>query len=653
MKHLLLDLSSDVLGVILSFGGVAHCPLLLWKCGSKALQLKLSQSVRILKLETTRSAPIALPKFISSLRALRELHIERGDFDLLASQGDVETMYQLASTLEKLVFRVSNWQKILLAKCALQAHGLSLPSVSSSTSESLESHETVLHRLTSLRELELGSKSIAEISWVAGLPPTLTSLTCGFRSQQSTPKETFEALPKSLTHIGIYSQTTRTLIPGSSLRQVDLGWDLTNLVALLPSVTELTWLDDDMVAVYGDELVESLPSSLTRFNRGVYYTARDSGCTKRFGLAFQYQDIPMPRMNLMRDISMPFTLFDRKLIQSLPSTLRTLIAIINWKDVVNSDWPSGLRSLNDCNSVEKPSSAESLPPSLTQLQLRALKDPNFVIIIPSSITSLAINSSELLGEYSFPPFLYHLSLCACELVTTKILKQPASATTASSDASDAHERSIISYPPSETEPSSPPPFIPDTVILRCFSFQSLPATIVELSLDDCEVPFSKIRFLPPCLRLLSAEFIHDVDFDPRDPELYVRVQYLAEEARKSGFLISPYGRPTVLPSTENGLEVSVSDLLPRTLQIIYLHTDPIDCLDRLPPRLKLLHLTSEVPFTNASISQIPIQHMKEIFVNCDLEEHDAIMRSLIPVSSATINVLPRASQIKKKRRSLI
>lgn len=126
MKHLLLDVPHTTLGLILSFEGVFHCPILLWLCGSKHLQQKLTHSVQILKLENLNEDPIAVPKIVPSFLALRELIIERGDLMLKESDDCFYAVQRLPKSLERLVFRAKNWQKFLLEKPVPQSIDSSL-----------------------------------------------------------------------------------------------------------------------------------------------------------------------------------------------------------------------------------------------------------------------------------------------------------------------------------------------------------------------------------------------------------------------------------------------------------------------------------------------------------------------------------------------
>ena len=618
MKHLLLDLTSDVLGHILSFNDLCHCSLLLWQCGSTQLQQKLAQSVRILKLENTKRDSIALPKFIASLRALRELTINRGGLELKADASNVSIMQQLPSSLEKLVFRVSNWEKFLLAKMAPQPLDSSLNPTPSTAVVDIQSMETTLKRFHSLQELELGSKAVAELSWTVDLPPTLTTLSTGFRATQSTSKEVFDSLPSSLTHIRLYAQSKKTPIPGSSLHNIDLGWHLTDLIP--PSVTELTWVGDDMTTTYDGSMIEALPSSLTRFNNGAHHEFM-SGVIKRYDLIFSYAGAFMPRLELIRHLSMPYQLFDRYRIQMLPSTLESFEAFIDWKGVQASDWPMAMKVISsNKKSKSSPPTAACFPASLLSLELPFYRDHTIFEIIPSGLLVFGLRSTELLEDVSLPPHLHHLTLKKCQLISTKAYLPSNSGIETSihpvSSSQSEKSNEIQSYPPTSTE-SSNPVFTIDSKLVRCFPFHALPATLVELELDDCEMPFSKVHLLPPCLRTLTAELFHDADFNPREAHLYDRLPYLDEEARKMGFLIPTRNGPTTLPTAANGMEVTIPDLLPRTLTSLVLHTDPVGCLSRLPPLITNLHLFSDVPFSDHLVGQIPLKHLKDISMNVE------------------------------------
>lgn len=101
----LCSLPVDILGEILNHPTCSYLVIALMKCGNARLNLLLSSAVTYLDLKDTRLASTSrYPKLISSLKKLRHLSLDRGEYSLMSSTADL--LFELTclegSKLEKL-----------------------------------------------------------------------------------------------------------------------------------------------------------------------------------------------------------------------------------------------------------------------------------------------------------------------------------------------------------------------------------------------------------------------------------------------------------------------------------------------------------------------------------------------------------------------
>lgn len=505
-------------------------------------------------------------------------------------------------------------------------------------------------------------------------------------------------MPHSLTHIGIYIPDPNPYRHGEEYDEATVAkiWKVTENLSLLPSLSELSWVECGNPIVITGAMLESLPSSLTRFNSNRAHRASHDGAKKRYEAIFSYPDEFMPRLSLITNLRMPQVTFDRKLIQMLPPTLHYLNAPVNWQDLESSDWPIGLRILIAASYEDSiPHSANCFPPSVIALQIPQYPDHGIFAMLPSSLDTLTIVSATLLGDFTLPPNLKALSLRYCKLVRT--ISCPSEGENEGKDEEVTHsEPSLPSSPKSSGIPKEEDPTVyptttseeasqgvanessidqPDEAaedesgdvsdevssndsydrdifktynskVLECFPYHSLPKSLTYLQLHECEMPSSQLRFLPSRLRELDIQLFYDTDFADQGPEIYDRLQYLDEEARKDGLTLPPFDGPT----TENEEFVTPGHLLPRTLKTLDLHTDPLPRLDCLPPQLTSLTITGEWELSRDLVDEIDCSNLKELTVNIHRHDFEPIMAGFL-LNSIPGRLIeePIISEVKRQR----
>lgn len=195
MKNLLLDVPPHLLALILSFDEVSHKSRELWLCGSKFLQAKIRQSVRLVALRDRRELVLTrLPRYLSFLPSLTHLEVDRSCFDISKQQDAREIVLSLNPMLEKLVFRVQNWQAILFPNAP--SSDTQTPSVEAN----MESPSPIT-RFQCLKSLSVASKpqrSDPTSSWLTSLPSSLTELSAMIHSFEYISYEYLENLPRGL-----------------------------------------------------------------------------------------------------------------------------------------------------------------------------------------------------------------------------------------------------------------------------------------------------------------------------------------------------------------------------------------------------------------------------------------------------------------------
>lgn len=668
MKHLLLDFPSEILGHILSFSGLCAMPLPLWLCGCKALQQKLSSSVRSLELESQESTlPVRLPSFIGSLRALLSLSIDRSDFPLHLEEEAAHTIRMLNPSLKVLKLQVSNWKEILLATAPTSPLTAEADSKSAFSDPSRSSiRESAFKRFQSLTELELSKTGDAEVSWIKDLPPTLTSLTCGFQSQETPVEQVIAALPRSLAFVGVYSKPNLGgSVPsfiGAALGNFSSDWPLTNHLSLCPSVNTLRWIGESAALNCSEEMLTNLPPNITRFIGAACFRLSVKGRQYYSDVAMNVGILPdnvIKQMSLLETYNMRYTHWDRASIRQLPRySLKQLGCVIDWTDIQADDWPPSLKTLMAAASPMKNRQTTALPiafpPSLTELTLVEPFDSSLFALMPRTLRCLALQTEKFnftdLKDISFPPFLTDLSLHGCVTLIFKD-RSNSSKTELGDHSSVATSLATLNHPnhvsaPQQLQPkqSSLPPQNPQVLeIFASFPFHSLPAGLVLLAISRSQVPFSMVQYLPPCLHTLWCMLIQDADFNPEDPTLIKRVRVLAEEGRKMGVFDGDFYRDSSLPSPPPITRATIPALLPRTLTSLVLFSEPLEGLKDLPTRLKDLCLKTYQPAHPSFLYHIPHQRMTSL--NAVLTEFDhpaevSIRRAVKQVSFSLYSHMP-------------
>lgn len=93
----LANLPSPILAIIFH-GKVSHLVINLWKCGNKQINQRLENGIEYMDLKDCRlDTTSRYPKMLSSLRQLRYLSLDRGEWPLMATPADVSAEIQRIS----------------------------------------------------------------------------------------------------------------------------------------------------------------------------------------------------------------------------------------------------------------------------------------------------------------------------------------------------------------------------------------------------------------------------------------------------------------------------------------------------------------------------------------------------------------------------
>lgn len=523
----LLSLPPELLSLILHGKHTSRCAIALWKCGSSLLNLKLASGLEYLHLKDKRLASTSrYPKMISSLKNLRFLHIDRGEYYLLPTSKSLSEELQKIQghKLETLVLKCAGALLALRLHRPLddlspsqidksQALEEDYLTVDSDTSEDDDSDddefvlstyergasflfdmETIFPRLTTLKVFPHSDEDTFAEKDLAGLPQSLTTLT-------------YPSTLEWYTH----SKGLMAMLP-RSLRTINGGMSHRNLI------------EED------ESTVEEMQQMLLRVwsNPPPYLTTLDAIAPPARYRTYDLTWLPRTLTSYRFEVYKPGIPLD--LIHTIPPNTGPL----NFYDLHLDTFPSDASLL-----------FSKLPSQVTVLSVRDprsfLITPTFLASLPRSLTSLAV------------------SLKKDETADWAGLRQ---------QISDSEENGVSFWPPNLT-------FISDGIKSPIAEVVNhLPKRLKSLIVrweDSSDFP---AQHLPPALTLLHARFTQEFHISTALPSSISNLLFDAPNSLldlQTLVRFAPKSLTTLeLHNTEGDLSSTI-DTLPSTITFLSLH----------------------------------------------------------------------------------
>lgn len=577
----LTSLPQGLICRILSFNDSSHLSLPLWIVGNRELQRILEEVVDFVELRSSQKyAPLQLPFYLTKLRSLRHLIVDRSIkttyYPIYDQIRTLSILKMLPDTIETLILRIAHSKLLFFPNNPTDPHlslkntfprlqrlQLDLDNVWSDLEVSqLPSTLTGLHLsiphddrksiLNILKALPANMENLvmgidmdyrlSQLPFFESLPPQLTSLTIithqgGQQSDSPLSATQFAALPRSITSLD-FTSTPPTLPTGSdnlvksnlrtrSVSQFHTDWSLDIARSVPPFLSKLHILN--LLDKKPEASISALPSRLEM-------------------LSFESFKLQPSH------------------IRTLPRSLTDLkCGFKQLKDLKSSDFPPTLRRLHHLGSkLEFDPRQLSLLPALVHFKADFSVSLKIFSQLPPSIITLSLDVTEFDATSTFPPKLSELS-CGCQKKTSFEIADKKNGR----DATPKRERAGSSpvRSPTPSSPSSPsrllvkarsPPPVGSSLV-NTFPLSRLPRSMIRLCLTQCAIPSSQLAHLPPQLQTLELDYlVPDADFEPKQP----KILSFSSDSSQSSSLNSL--RDSVHSITNPDL-VGPIDLLPRTL----------------------------------------------------------------------------------------
>lgn len=178
MATSLVSLPPSILDAIFSYNGTSQGALHLWMSGSGALQSHLAAGITRIKLRNHhRHNANRWPSFLSFLRSLRELTIDRDNLPILYNKQIRNEVQKLPPTLRKLRLCISDSRRVLEPSLPSPLESLHRIQSNAVNHEPSKHYWTFATAFPNLESLELDSD---DTDWTCHdfrlLPPTITHL---------------------------------------------------------------------------------------------------------------------------------------------------------------------------------------------------------------------------------------------------------------------------------------------------------------------------------------------------------------------------------------------------------------------------------------------------------------------------------------------
>ena len=614
---LLSSLPQNLIDTIMDFD-MSPSVIKLWISGDRMMQHKISTGVTKIKLIDRRLVTSGrFPKFITELRSLRYLTIDRDGYAMPYYRDIPKLIRCLPSTLKKL--------KILVKDSVLCIYPPTPKGTSGSSSHSLVyvASVTTLHDWTFARafpqletlELDFNRRDYPKHrSWDHGdfslLPPSLTSLTIPPGPFHDIDEAFASSMPRQLQVLKIrltpfLSASAWSQLP-PHLTRLDMALDPKSFWHI-GHLTSLTHLEPGF-GVQNLELAD-LPHGLTSLDTTWFDSFDDNAHLLKNFTNLKHIKFHKPSPEQMRFVPPSVHSF-RQVHHSAshggfadlwPPSLTKLYAGSYGNDYPPSHFPSkGLVSL-DLSRIIGSTTLATFPHTLRSLNLQSLSIPdNQELIFPPHLTSLTWYKGDFQLEVTDES-----TGVLCNLTDRELL--------ASLNGKKA---------------------------FRCFSFLKLPRSLLYLRFYSI-IPASQLKHLPPRLKQLTARDIFvDVDFVPDDALEMSAMQAVFKIGADEGIWSDCESACFDWTQLKRA---SIATLLPRTLTGIQLDGDAFNASkpewSMIPP-----HLTDFIYKPIAGIpahflGEIPMKRMKVLRIIVDGAEEQHL--KLIPryIHEARIQII--------------
>lgn len=440
----------ELLDLMLGRPDSSYLVLRLWKCGNRHLQQMLAQGLTYLQLSHVKGMNSEYPRLLSSLKNLRHLSLKaEGKMMKIHMAWKVE-LPKLSNKLEVLEIQCQDAMFALL-DFAPGSSGKEIELLQTDRYGRGESHlidvGRLFPRLHTLKVLNLKNVLTLMPHDFAGLPNTLTHISCGRIQKDATDYEFMALLPRSLRTLDadviVNLDPPNILEPATELlndwKRAPPHLEHIRVLAIMHTDTtawmprsltscDIVWIES--YQCYTLSSVRTLPPQLRNLNlrKLVSDTFTSEGTD-------WYRELPknLTELNLGSDI--------RECIASLPHLPKTLLKLamgrkIAWAELksaigmaqANADgktniWPPALEHLVISADTINSDQASMLSPTLNTLDLQIDNslfqddeqemDHNAVLdaaVLPSSLRSLKINRCNASISGTMPSGLKSLTL---------------------------------------------------------------------------------------------------------------------------------------------------------------------------------------------------------------------------------------------------
>ena len=396
----LANFPSEVLAEITAYTHGSAAIVSLWKCGNAVLQKKLSQCVTQLDLADRRLVSRSrYPKFIASLKNLRSLVFDRGNWPLMSSSR------QLASELHGL--QLLKLETLDLS-CSLDSdamelfngeNNLTLPSESVNT-DSITTFWNLTHSFPMLRTLKVTFGTdplIPTKDFLLSLPSTLTHLKMSLDDIYDPNTPLMSLLPTDLLHFEAAIVLTIDSIQNlsSSMTWCHPPPHLHTISSIRPmgGVRSFEFLPRTLTCCFfsvhdwTSALIASLPPGFSSVTIGSYVASHEGE-----SICFP----PLARDVTLRSHALVTSL---QVLKALPMGLTSLKLVHNSpvenSFPLNSFWPPGLTDLYITSLLLTNQHFEALPNSLKTLTFAwGSNDPIDCSKLPRRLEELNVSLHE-------------------------------------------------------------------------------------------------------------------------------------------------------------------------------------------------------------------------------------------------------------------